>query len=104
MNFDDILDALANPSAKHTMLYINLALTLALIIVMHLYCKSRQVKPQPVGVRSLEDELTLDEQKKLKKTAEKGQDGAAAQETNDDKSETETQTNVAASPAPAQTQ
>ena len=70
MNFDEIVQAFLNPSSKHTMLYINVFLTVLLLIVVHFYLKQRRslaAKNQPIGVRSLEDEEPHDDTLKSEK-------------------------------------
>ena len=69
LNFDEIVHAFLNPSSKHTMLYINVFLTVLLLIVVHFYFKQRRslaAKNQPIGVRSLEDEEPQDDTLKKK--------------------------------------
>ena len=50
MNFDNIVEALTNPSSKHTMLYINLGLTVVLIVMLHIYCRSRSKRNANISV------------------------------------------------------
>ena len=70
MSFDEIVQDFLNPSSKHTMLYINVFLTVLLLIVVHFYLKQRRslaAKNQPIGVRSLEDEEPHDDTLKSEK-------------------------------------